>query len=411
MQKMMSDIYIVEQSYPLDSARSSCLQLLYQPIIGYQAISLYLLLQQESKLKQPSLHSRLTKCTGMSLSAIEQSLMKLEAIGLLHTFKKQASQITYIYQLHLPMSPKRFYQHLVLNKLLLKRLPKEEYQKTKSLFLYEQINKDDCKEITCRFSDIFDITQLQASNDLNHNDSFIFEQVSYVEDMYDIELFFQGIEQFQIKKDSLSTEDIQIIQQAGTLYRIHPLDMQLLVKENMSNQKLHHQEFMKSCQVHYDLKMPTNIKEAYHTQPITKKSVSSDNKEQVHIQYLESVSPYRLLKDKFGGREPLKRDLVIVESMLTSLQLEPGVVNVLIEYTLMKCDGAISRGFMEYHGGKWKRNKIHTVKEAMDVAKKSMNELPEESIEWTAGISKKAKNTSVNETTDDDLDAILAKFD
>ena len=74
------------------------------------------------------------------------------------------------------------------------------------------------------------------------------------------------------------------------------------------------------------------------------------------------------IKDKQGGREPLKHDLQIVESIMTSLYLEPGVMNVLIELTLSQCDNALSRAFMQARASQWKRKKIKTVKDAMDEA-------------------------------------------
>ena len=61
-----------------------------------------------------------------------------------------------------------------------------------------------------------------------------------------------------------------------------------------------------------------------------------------------------------GGKEPLKRDLQVVESVLTTLQLEPGVVNVLIETTLQKCNQSLPKNFIEALGSQWKRKKIKT---------------------------------------------------
>lgn len=52
---------------------------------------------------------------------------------------------------------------------------------------------------------------------------------------------------------------------------------------------------------------------------------------------------------------------------MTSLYLEPGVMNVLIELTLSQCDNALSRAFMQARASQWKR-KIKTVKDAMDEA-------------------------------------------
>ncbi len=59
----------------------------------------------------------------------------------------------------------------------------------------------------------------------------------------------------------------------------------------------------------------------------------------------------------------------MVESVLTTLQLEPGVVNVLIETTLEKCNQSLPKNFIEALGSQWKRKKVKTVKEAIDEGK------------------------------------------
>ena len=44
---MMSDLYMVNANYPLDSIHMRAIQLLYQPLIGSTACSLYLTVYAE----------------------------------------------------------------------------------------------------------------------------------------------------------------------------------------------------------------------------------------------------------------------------------------------------------------------------------------------------------------------------
>ena len=186
---------------------------------------------------------------------------------------------------------------------------------------------------------------------------------------YDIELFYQGLKDYQIKRSIITSDDETLIKQLGIMYRINALDMQGLVKDSIKNDKISKQLLIKNCRDYYDIAMPEKFEEIYHKQAAIHKSSSNNDLLNAHIQYLESVNPYQLLKDKQGGREPLKHDLQIVESIMTSLYLQPGVVNVLIELTLSQCDNVLSRAFMQTRAAQWKRKKIETVKEAMDEAK------------------------------------------
>ena len=98
---MMSDLYTVNANYPLDSIHMRSISLLYQPLIGNMACSLYLSLYAEldqlTLTKAPSLFSRLTKITGLSLAEINEASLKLEAIGLLAKYKKDIEKNLFIY--------------------------------------------------------------------------------------------------------------------------------------------------------------------------------------------------------------------------------------------------------------------------------------------------------------------------
>ena len=49
--------------------------------------------------------------------------------------------------------------------------------------------------------------------------------------------------------------------------------------------------------------------------------------------------------------------------------MNPGVVNVLIDYVLKTNDNKLERGLVETIAGHWSRKKIETVEEAMEIAK------------------------------------------
>ena len=91
---LTSDIYQIRSSYMLDDISYKTLLQLYQPIMGMEAVSLYMTLYSEldqiTLTKSPSLISRLCKMTGFSLNELSQALSKLEAIGLMSSYKKKS---------------------------------------------------------------------------------------------------------------------------------------------------------------------------------------------------------------------------------------------------------------------------------------------------------------------------------
>ena len=371
---MMSDLYMVNANYPLDSIHMRAIQLLYQPLIGNTACSLYLTLYAEldqlSLTKATSLFSRLTKISGLSLTQINEASKKLEAIGLLERYKKDVdNNRIYHFVIKTPLSPSKIFNHVILGPLLLQRLGKEDLYRTKLCFKSSTFDFSDYENITAKFTDVFDINMLEGSKEVLVEKNYFGNDYGKIDGDYDIELFYQGLKDYQIKRSIITSDDETLIKQLGIMYRINALDMQGLVKDSIKNDKISKQLLIKNCRDYYDIAMPEKFEEIYHKQAAIHKSSSNNDLLNAHIQYLESVNPYQLLKDKQGGREPLKHDLQIVESIMTSLYLQPGVVNVLIELTLSQCDNVLSRAFMQTRAAQWKRKKIETVKEAMDEAK------------------------------------------
>lgn len=411
---MMSDLYMVNANYPLDSIHMRTIQLLYQPLVGNTACSLYLTLYAEldqlSLTKATSLFSRLTKISGLSLTQINEASKKLEAIGLLERYKKDVdnNQI-YHFIIKTPLSPSKIFNHVILGPLLLQRLGKEDLYRTKLCFKSSTFDFSDYENITAKFTDVFDINMLEGSKEVLVEKNYFGNDYGKIDGDYDLELFYQGLKDYQIKRSVITSDDETLIKQLGIMYRINSLDMQGLVKDSIKNDKISKQLLIKNCRDYYDIAMPEKFEEIYHKQAAIHKSSSNNDLLNAHIQYLESVNPYQLLKDKQGGREPLKHDLQIVESIMTSLYLQPGVVNVLIELTLSQCDNVLSRAFMQTRASQWKRKKIETVKEALDEAKLYLkyrrNDDVDDDIKDDVSM---VNNDSVDET---ELNEFLSQFE
>ena len=361
----MSDIYQVRSSHHLDIEDQRVILQLYQPLIGHESTILYLTLFSElnqlTLTKKPALISRLCKVTGFPVSSLSQALAKLEAVGLISTYVKHHDN-RYLFDLKMPLSANQFMKHKILNTLLVQRLH-DEYTKTAMAFQTYNVDLNQYDDVSVSFTDVFDI-QLHSEQVLQEKE-YRKKVHNTIEDDYDMTLFYQSMESLQLSRKMLSQDNIKLIQQLGILYKINALDMLDMVKQNMNGDHLNEQTLTENCRQHYDLKMPQKFEEIFHKQSVLLQQNQGTTDLDRHIYYLENISPYDLLKDKMGGREPLKRDLQVIESVLTDLQLEPGVMNALIELTLYKCNQSLPRNFIEAVASQWKRKKISTVKDAI----------------------------------------------
>ena len=115
-------------------------------------------------------------------------------------------------------------------------------------------------------------------------------------------------------------------------------------------------------------KLPTLV---YRTQPDYLKTPAGDNSPRAQIIYMfENKSPHDFLKMKNGGVNPTSRELKLLEMLLIDMELKPAVVNVLIDYVLKKNQNKLNQAFIETIASQWKRCKVETATEAMELAKK-----------------------------------------
>ncbi|MEW8987491.1 MAG: DnaD domain protein, partial [Bacillus sp. (in: firmicutes)] len=104
--------------------------------------------------------------------------------------------------------------------------------------------------------------------------------------------------------------------------------------------------------------------------------------------------PRQLLIDISGGGEPSKSDLQIIEDVMFQQKLLPGVVNVLIQYVLLKTDMKLTKAYVDKIASHWARKRVQTVSEAMELAKKEHRQY----LDWAEG-KQTAKPTARKKAT------------
>ena len=82
------------------------------------------------------------------------------------------------------------------------------------------------------------------------------------------------------------------------------------------------------------------------------------------------MSPYDFLYEKNNNTKPSVNDLKILEYLLIEQKLNPGVVNVLIDYVLRINNNKLIKSFIMTISSQWVRSNVKTVEEAMNLAEK-----------------------------------------
>ena len=153
-----ADGYIVVNKTVLHEEDRRLLTLLYQPIIGYTAVSLYLTLIDDldvlERMSEELNHHHLMATMQLKLEEIVIAREKLEALGLLKTYVKSGNINHYVYVLYSPISANEFFNHPILNVVLYNNIGKKEYDRRQQLFKIPRVNLKEYEDISCKFNDV-----------------------------------------------------------------------------------------------------------------------------------------------------------------------------------------------------------------------------------------------------------------
>lgn len=376
-----ADTYVVVNKTVIKDLDRKLITMLYQPIIGYSATSLYFTLvddlDKRELMSEELTHHHLMSTMQLKLEDIVVARKKLEAVGLLKTYFKKNHVNNYIYLLYSPMSANDFLNHPVLNIVLYNNLGKKEYDRIVDFFRIPKVNVKDYEDISSSFSTVF---QSVSGNFLIENENIRRENINkiMIEERVDFNLLISSIPDNMVSSKCFNDEVKELINALAYTYDIDDINMQGLVRNSINERGLIDKTQLRKnvrdfYQFENDGKLPTFI---YSKQPDYLKMPMGDNSKWAKMVYtFESVHPYDFLRSKYKTGEPSLRDLKLIESLLVDLKLTPGVVNVLIAYVLKINNQKLSKNYIDTIAGQWKRLNIETVEEAMRISEKEHKKL------------------------------------
>ncbi len=398
-----ADIYTVNNKGIITEEKIKILTNLYQPIIGYTAISLYLtLLNDLDNIKRENkiyTHHHLMTSMQLKLENIVDARYKLEGIGLLKTYIKTGEIDEYIYILYSPLSAYEFFNHPILNVVLYNNIGAKEYQNLQDFYKVPRIITKDYQDITKSFEQIFTTntnTKLLFDNSDIENNTI--KQLE-IKSNFDMDLLINSIPKRLISDKCFSDDIKELILNLSYFYKIDNIYISDLVKNSLNERGLIDKtELRKSCRNYYQFenngKLPTLI---YNKQPeYLKTPIGNDSKLSKLIYYFENTSPNDFLRKCYGNTEPTNRDKKLIENLMYEQKLNPGVVNVLIDYVLKVNNKKLNKDYIETIVGQWKRLKVETVVDAMEVCKKEHKKFKKTVFHKEEKVVKNINNNNEN---------------
>lgn len=374
-----ADMYMIRLPYSFSDYDRQLLTLFYQPLVGAEGISLYLTLwaNGESESGEQWPHYQLMNVLGLSIGKIFQARIALEAIGLLRTWQRMEENArVFYYELIAPLDAESFLKDPLLSMFLLNKIGENAYKQIRSRFIQSANWNDGFKDVSRTFMDVFKPSS-KASQPISQEEEFESNKrnsaLPFYFEEFDFLLLQEGLSEQLVPKSAMTIEAKEIIAKLAFLYNFGPIEMQKVVILALDDElRLSDVRLKKACADYYKL---TISKQAPIIQNIvTTKQVAPEKKvlltkEEELIHYLENTSPVAVLRDIANGKEPILADVQLVTHLVTHFKMTIGVVNVLLQYVLLRTDMKLTKNYVEKIASHWMRKNVQTAKEAMELAR------------------------------------------
>lgn len=393
-----ADTYIVRNRTVFSERDRTILIMLYQPLIGSTAISLYFTLwaylDKAEVLSCEWTHHHLMTNMRLKLEEILVAREKLEAIGLLRTLVKESNVNEYIYELFSPLNPSEFLNNPVLSTTLYNNVGKIEYEKIIEYFKLPRVSVKDYSDITKSFNDVFEVVSSSSLESVLEEIKEKRKRKIHLSSSVNVNEVLELIPSELLNHKSLTKDTKELIDKLAFIYQLDSDSCIDLIRNSLTIKRTIDKDLLKKNALNYygfehGGKLPSIV---YRNQPeYLRKPIGDNSKKAKMIYTFETVSPYDFLRSKNNGVNPSRSDLKIVEYLMIDLELKPGVVNVLLDFVMRINNNKLNKAFIDTIASQWKRSKIETVEAAMDLAGKEYNKknknysktkIKEEKPEW-----------------------------
>lgn len=371
-----ADTYtVINKSIITEEDRKNIISL-YEPIIGPIAVSLYFTLLRDIRLSDyisnDYTHHHLMTMMKSSIEIIKTARESLEGVGLLKSYYKEGEYNSYVYELYSPLTPKEFFASPVFNVTLYNNIGKQEYQNLILEFQIPHVDLKDYEDISKEIDLTFKSSPNMETFETRDHNSLNLK----FDNNIDFDLLISSFPKGLLRENTFTKKLKELINQLSYIYDLDTLKMIEIIRTVITDKRtIDREELRKQTRKYYQFnnsgRLPTLV---YRTQPEYLKSPEGDSSPRAKIIYMfENTSPRDFLTLKNKGATPTSRELRLLETLLTDLELKPAVVNVLIDYVLKKNNNKLNQSFVEAIASQWKRCNVETAEEAMELAKKENN--------------------------------------
>ena len=408
---------IIYNNYEITSASMlsgydrKILTLLYQPLCGYGALSLYLTLwcKYESNNSKVFSHKDLFSSMDCNVSEFEAFRDKLEGLGLLKTLVKEEETPVYCYELYSPLAPREFFKHELLGTLLKQKLDEEDYNELKAIFVVNKEKTNGYFDVSHSFNEVYNVDlndTMTLKTIIEDKDEFVQRRNGKIGANFSLEIFLMVLKENKIRKSLITPTFVELMESMANLYKLDEYEMCNILLTSIeglgSQERINYDTFKRKC---FDYRKIVKVS--------VKDVKALENKKQgisKKAEMLQELEPFQFLRIKQGNMEPSPQDIKLVEDLSLMSKLNPGVINVLLDYVMLNKQNTLPYNYVMKIASSLARENIKTAIEAMEYFtqyKTKYNRVKKEetTIEASSKIEDKVRDDKVDNS--DEIDEAL----
>lgn len=416
-----ADTFVVVNKTILNEKDRKLLIMLYQPLIGSTAISLYFTLwtylDKSEVMSIEWTHHHLMTNMRLRLDDILESREKLEAIGLLKTYVREDHIHEYVYELYSPISAYEFLNNPILGNSLYRNIGNQEYQKTIDHFKIPKWNTKGYQNTSCTFGEIFESSNV-IETEIETKEIKRVSQLGLAwEPKIDLNSVLSLFPEELLNPRSMTKDLRDLVYKLAFIYDLNEEAMRDMIRNAINEKRSIDPDKLKNqCRNYYQFensgKLPSIV---FRNQPeYLRKPVGDQSNRAKMIYMFETTSPYDFLLAKNKGARPNKNETDLISYLLIDLDLKPGVVNVLLDYVLKINGNKLIKSFVEVIATQWKRSNVETVEAAMQIAELEHSKKKQPSVKSPKILEKKPDwfdlKAEISLASEEEIKALDAKL-
>ena len=378
------DDFQILRQFQFHSNHMDILNRLFTPLIGSSSTGLYIYLDQFSGQASQSELTHYTIMSEVKINLLEfrKQMDVLEAIGLVKTYvHHDTAHSHFVYELIQPPTGKQFFDDPMLSVFLYSEVGHKRYHQLKRFFAASktQIDLSQFTEITRKYTDVFNIPhQRVPDTDIQVAEEQSYQGLDLSDVEFDFEALYDLLQSHFISSKIIGSQTKQLITQLATLYGLTPEAMKsIILKSLTSDQELSFEELRKHARTYYlmehDQQLPNiQVKQPakVNTQVQGTANGAAKNKEDElkpgsdsWLELLDNTSPIEMLAS-WSESEPTDHQKRMIEELVEREKLSFGVINILLQYVMLKEDMKLPKNYIMEIASNWKKKGYTTAKQA-----------------------------------------------